>query len=107
MVLDKLKQILAVTEKSNPGSMVPITIKELDDLVMAAETLRMVAGDMAILKATLTVDRNRAIIRKSDLTTAQALIEMVDCSVEGLRNLGAEDIYADDVGDYVFKRLAK
>lgn len=107
MSLQTLKQILVAAEKDNPGSMLPIRIKELGDLILAAETLRMVAGDMAILKAALSLDRGRVMVRKSDLITRQELAEMITTSVASLSNLGAEDIYSDDVGEYVFERLIK
>lgn len=104
-MLEKLKNLFLSVEKSGNRRMITISVIELGNLVLAAETLRMVAGDMAILKATLTVDRGRVMVRNSDLVTIKELTDMISISVDSLDQLGVGDIYAEDIGEFVSERI--
>jgi len=105
--MNRIRNLFYSVEKSGAGDLVPITVKELGDLLLAAETLRMVASEAELLKANLMVDRGRTMIRKSDITTSKELDEWIASSKCALTPLGVGDLNAVDVGDFVSERIRK
>jgi len=102
--MNRIRNLFYSVEKSGAGDLVPITVKELGDLLLAAETLVEVASDMELLKANLMVDRGRTMIRKSDITTSNELDEMITSFKCVLAKLGVDNFSVVDTGDFITKR---
>jgi hypothetical protein len=101
-----LKELMYAVSQEDDSKMVPVKIKELRYLLMAVEMLRMTAGDMHIYKGVLTVERKgRFMMRKSDIEMVEELSTHISNAVGVLTPLGLGDIYADDVGEFVFDHM--
>jgi hypothetical protein len=104
--LEELKSVLSNGIGDN-RSVVLVTIDDLHNLILATETLRMVAADMVILKGTLIIERGRNLQRKSDVVMTKELTEMVAISMVSLTALKADNLASDDIGEFMSQYIQK
>jgi hypothetical protein len=103
MSLQKAKEILGALDTDGVDNTTTITLplKDLRDLILAAETLKMIAYDMVTLKETLNPEDGSKMRRATDVLVSTELSEMVGISMVSLKALESTDLDSADVGDFV------
>jgi hypothetical protein len=97
MSLQKAKEILGALDTDGVDNTTTITLplKDLRDLILAAETLKMIAYDMVTLKETLNPEDGSKMRRATDVLVSTEL------SMVSLKALESTDLDSADVGDFV------